>query len=101
MSDGHMLVTFGALSTAESDTRTIAGQIDATLDDLKAYLAPMVATWSGSAATEYNALQGQWDTAASELNTILRTIADAIARANENYGDAESKNTSMWAAPNA
>jgi early secretory antigenic target protein ESAT-6 len=96
MSDGHMLVTFGALSTAESDARTIAGQIDATLDDLRAYLAPMVSTWSGSAATEYNGLQSQWDTAAAELNTVLRTIADALRTANENYGEAERTNTGMW-----
>jgi len=95
--DGHMLVTFGSIATAESDTRTIAGQIDATLDDLKAYLAPMVSTWSGAAATEYNALQSQWDTAAAELNSILRTIADALHVANENYSEAERANTSIWA----
>ena len=95
--DGHMLVTFGSISTAESDTRAIAGQIDATLDDLKAYLAPMVSTWSGSAATEYNALQSQWDQAAAELNTILRTIADALGVANENYGNVERANRDIWA----
>jgi WXG100 family type VII secretion target len=96
MSDGHMLVTFGSIATAEADTRTIAGQIDATLDDLKAYLAPMVSTWSGSAATEYNGLQSKWDSAAVELNTILRTIADALHTANENYDSAERTNTSIW-----
>lgn len=95
--DGHMLVTFGSIATAETDTRSIAGQIDATLDDLKAYLAPMVSTWSGTAATEYNALQSQWDTAAAELNTILRTIADALNKANENYNRAEQANTNIWA----
>lgn len=97
MSDGHMLVTFGAVDAAATDADTIAGQIDQQLDDLQAYLAPLVATWTGQASTDYQGLQTKWDTSAGELNSILRSIATALWTANSNYTSAESANASMWA----
>ena len=97
MSDGHMLVTFGAIDAAASDTDTIASQIDGQLDDLKSYLAPLVASWEGQASGDYQALQAKWDTSAAELNQVLRQIAANIRTANQNYGDAERTNAAMWA----
>lgn len=97
MSNGHMLVTFGSIDGAAGDTDTIAGQIDSTLDDLKAYLAPMVASWEGAASTDYQALQAKWDTSAEELNTILRQVATTLRTANGNYTETESANASIWA----
>lgn len=97
MSDGHMLVTFGAVDAAAADADTIAGQIDQQLDDLHAYLAPLVASWTGQASADYQALQQRWDTSAGELNTILREIGTALRTANSNYTSAERANASMWA----
>jgi len=48
--DGHILVTFGAVNEAAMDTDGVASQIDAQLSDLKAYLAPLVGSWSGEAS---------------------------------------------------
>lgn len=96
MSD-HMLVTFGAIDAAASDTDAVAGQIDQQLDDLKSYLAPLVASWTGQAASDYQALQSKWDGSVAELNQILREIAVNLRTANQNYGDAERANTGIWA----
>ena len=95
MSD-HMLVTFGAIDAAASDTDGVAGQIDQQLDDLKSFLAPLVASWTGQAATDWQALQSKWDSSAAELNQVLREIANNLRTANQNYGDAERANTSIW-----
>ena len=94
----NILVTFGAVETASADTDAIAGQIDATLDQLKAYLAPMKSVWSGAASTDYQALQTRWDTTAADLNLVLHQIATALRTAQENYLAAEAHNAGVWAA---
>lgn len=96
MSDGHMLVTFGSIEAAASDTDQIAGQIDGQLDDLHSYLAPLVATWSGQASENYQGLQRQWDQSAEALNAILKEMAVAMRTANANYSSAEQANAGMW-----
>lgn len=85
----HIKVTFGAIDTAATDTDTIASSIDQQLDDLRGYIAPLVATWTGEASTSYQALQSRWDTSAAELNGILRQISAALRTSNENYSTAE------------
>ena len=92
-----MLVTFGAVENAAGDTDTVANHMGQQLDDLKSYLSPLIATWSGQASAEYQALQSQWDRSASELNVILRQIANALRAAHANYTQAERANTSIWA----
>jgi WXG100 family type VII secretion target len=92
----NILVTFGSIDTAAADTDAIAGRIDATLDQLKAYLAPMKQVWSGAASTDYQALQSRWDTSAADLNLVLHQIATALRTANENYTGTESHAVNMW-----
>ena len=95
--EGHMLVTFAAVENAAADTDTVAGHIDQQLDDLKTYLAPLVASWVGEASTDYQALQSRWDSGAADLNHVLREIASILRTAHANYTRAESANASIWA----
>ena len=94
--DGRMLVTFGAVENAATDADTVAGHIDRQLDDLRAYLSPLVASWTGEASSDYQALQSKWDTSAADLNAVLRQIATALRTAHANYAQAETANTSIW-----
>ena len=94
--DGHMLVTFGAINEAAMDTDSIAAQIAQQLSDLKAYLAPLVASWSGEASADFQALQSKWDQSAEDLNQILRQISQSLRTAGDNYQDTERKNASIW-----
>jgi WXG100 family type VII secretion target len=96
MAEGHILVSLAAVSEAAADTDAIAGQIEQQLADLKGYLAPMVAGWSGVASSDYQALQARWDTSAEDLNAVLRQIAGALRTAHGNYTEAETKNSSIW-----
>ncbi len=97
MADGGILVTFQALEEAVTDTNSVSGQIDSQLSDLKAYLAPMVSSWTGSASDDYKALQQKWDQSATDLNAVLREIAQSLQQAAQNYQQAENSNTSIWA----
>ena len=94
--DGRMLVTLGAVEGAAADADNVAGHIDRQLDDLRSYLSPLVASWSGQAAGDYQALQSRWDTSAADLNSVLREIAAALRTAHANYSEAEAANTAMW-----
>jgi WXG100 family type VII secretion target len=94
--DGHILVTFAAVNEGAADADTIAGQIEQQLSDLKAYVAPLVSSWEGQAAGNYQALQQKWDTSATDLNQVLRQIAQALRTAAHNYQGAENANSSIF-----
>jgi WXG100 family type VII secretion target len=93
----EILVTFSAIAGAQGDVNTAAARLNGQLGDLKAYLAPMVATWTGAAAENYNAKQRQWDEAAQALNEILAQIGRALGNAGDDFQSAEASNARMWA----
>lgn len=89
-------VTFSGLATAQADIAGATGRIQQQLDDLKRYLAPMVATWDGEAATFYRERQRTWDTSAADLAAVLAQIGQALGMANERYRTAEGSNRDLW-----
>ena len=93
----NILVTFGELANAQQSVSTTAQQMNAQLEDLKRSLAPMVSTWTGQAAEDYQAKQRQWDTAAADLNQVLSQISVALGHANEGYQQVETANAGRWA----
>jgi WXG100 family type VII secretion target len=95
-SSEQIKVSFSAIDTAASDTDTIATNLGQQLDDLKSFISPLVASWTGEAATSYQALQKQWDNSADQLNQILRQIAAALRTSNQNYTTAETANANIW-----
>ncbi|HYH30194.1 MAG TPA: WXG100 family type VII secretion target [Pseudonocardia sp.] len=89
-------VTFGALEAARADVGGAAARISARLEELERFLAPLVATWEGQAATDYQARQRQWDTAAADLAAVLAQIGVALGAADESYRQVEQANTARW-----
>ena len=89
-------VTFGALEAARADVGGTATRITGQLEELKRFLAPLVASWEGQAATEYQAKQRQWDTAAADLAAVLAQIGVALGTANESYRQVEQTNAARW-----
>ena len=89
-------VTFSQLAATQDQVRNTVSNINTQLADLKNYLAPLVSTWSGSAAENYNAAQAQWDRAANDLNAVLNAIGSALGQANEGYQATEKSNASRW-----
>lgn len=96
MSTPEIKVTFGALDAAQGDVAATAGRINTQLEDLKRYLAPMVATWTGQAAADYQAVQQRWDTSARALNDTLTRIGTALGQANDAYRQTEQANANRW-----
>lgn len=96
MSTSEIKVTFSALSAAQGDVSTTASRITGRLEDLKRFLAPMVATWQGRAAEDYQIKQRQWDTAAADIAAVLAQIGVALGTANDSYQQVEQANAARW-----
>lgn len=96
MPDGQIKVTFGELQAASSSISSNAQKIQSSLDDLKSYLAPLVAGWQGAASEEYNAHQRKWDLAAADLQSVMAAIGTAVAQAADDYQQGENQNALRW-----
>lgn len=96
MPEDRMVVTFGAINEAAMDTDSIATQISQQLEELKSYLSPLIASWSGEAAGDFQALQAKWDNSANDLNLVLRQVSQALRSAGEQYQATENANSSLW-----
>ncbi len=94
---GQIRVSFPALEETASYIDSKSQEANQLLADLKSMLQPLVATWTGAAAENYNHKQHLWDTAAADLNSVLSQISTALHTANANYIEAESANTRRWA----
>lgn len=96
MPDGPIKVTFGGLEAAAGNISTQAGRVQSALDDLKAYLQPLVASWTGNAAENYNVHQRKWDTSAADLQQVLAAIGAAVSSAADDYRQGEATNAGRW-----
>ena len=89
-------VSFAQLHATQEQVQSSVTKINQQLGDLKSYLRPMVSTWTGQAAENYNHAQAQWDRAAEDLNNVLHAIGNALGDANEGYQTTEKGNASRW-----
>jgi len=66
------------------------------LNDLQAEVKRVLAGWIGSSSEAYNAAQDKWNTAATDLQTVLASIGSATMSAAEAYKQAEDNNARRW-----
>ncbi|WP_329568231.1 WXG100 family type VII secretion target [Kitasatospora sp. NBC_01266] len=96
MSDGSIKVTFATIQDAGSEVRATAGRIQQHLDDLRAEVQRIAASWTGVAQQGYQARQAVWDQKAADLHNTLNQIAAALDNAHESYTTTESANAAIW-----
>ncbi len=96
MSNQTILVTFSDINQASADCNTVAATIESDLNDLRTYLGPIAASWTGSASVQYQSLQARWNSAANDLNAVLNNIGQALSVAYQNYSQAEHTNALIW-----
>ncbi|WP_042435818.1 WXG100 family type VII secretion target [Streptacidiphilus anmyonensis] len=95
-SNGHIMVNFGTVSQAASDVRQTASNVQSQLDDLRAGVQRIAASWEGKAQEGYQARQREWDSAAADLHSVLVQIAGALDSAAQNYQATENRNAGLW-----
>ncbi|WP_020668388.1 WXG100 family type VII secretion target [Amycolatopsis nigrescens] len=88
-------VDYATINAAAEDCKSTGGELEALFGDLKKQLNPLVETWTGSAQTEYQALQKQWDDSFTELKQLLAQIATALPQIADGYQSTESSVTKL------
>ncbi|MFI6449249.1 WXG100 family type VII secretion target [Kitasatospora sp. NPDC050543] len=92
----EILVSFATVSGAGSEVRQVAATIQAQLDELKAGVTKIAASWQGVAQEGYQAHQAKWDSKAADLQQVLGQIAHSLEEAASSYQSTENKNKAIW-----
>jgi WXG100 family type VII secretion target len=64
--------------TVRQEIHSTSARLNAALDDLRAQIAPLQATWTREAADAYRIEQTRWEQAAASLNDILFSLGNAV-----------------------
>ncbi|MEV1291215.1 WXG100 family type VII secretion target [Pseudonocardia sp. NPDC049635] len=89
-------VTFAAIDQAAADIDGASARITGQLGDLRQYLSPVVAGWTGDAAGRYNEAQQRWDRSATDLTATLQRIRTLVSTAGQSYQDVERRNAGRF-----
>ncbi|MGH3435197.1 MAG: WXG100 family type VII secretion target [Sciscionella sp.] len=89
-------VDFGQVAETAQQLTQLSQQVDQELEDLKGKIAQLAATWEGSASSDFQNTQNQWNQAARDLQQTQASIATAVHTAVENYQQTESANAKRW-----
>jgi WXG100 family type VII secretion target len=93
---GGVTVTFATIAEAAQNTQRTYQNLEQKLNDLHSYLQPMVATWSGTAAEQYQQKQQAWIQAQNDLGNVLQTIGRVLDETEQAYRQTESSNAQSW-----
>lgn len=91
-------VTFAEIDNARRNIGGTQQQIGQQLDDLKRFVAPLVADWTGQAAENYQVQQLESDKAWRDLNQVLAQIGVLVGQAHHNYLQTENAIANSWKA---
>ncbi|WP_333618385.1 WXG100 family type VII secretion target [Dietzia sp.] len=96
MNDSVIKYHHGNIAAGAAEITTSTGTLNSTLDQLRTYLQPLVASWTGESAVAYQALQHQWDTAAADLTSMLGAIASTTGQANDGMQSTDRRLAAGW-----
>ena len=96
MSDGHVKVDFGQVTSLAEGINSQANNIESHLDTLKTQISQLDQIWAGAASDGYKHTKQQWFTAADDLRGVLARIGAAVHAASESYSATEAGNAKMW-----
>jgi WXG100 family type VII secretion target len=85
-------VTPEYLANAATDARNTAEQIRGQLDQLKAYVVSLEASWKGVAHNRFVSLMAEYDILANMLHEALMGISSGLQGNYVNYRDSEQQN---------
>jgi early secretory antigenic target protein ESAT-6 len=87
----NIKVNYAGLSAASADIQKTAAAINSQLGDLQKFLAPLVATWTGTAADAYQEKQRIWNTAQADQQAVMEQMAKLPLVALERYRAVEMR----------
>lgn len=92
----RIAVSFDEVQQGRADTVRTHDNLNGTLGDLRGYLAPLVAEWTGAASEAYQQHQKLWDQGVADLNDVLFKVGAALDSSHTHYTSAESTNSARF-----
>lgn len=90
-------VDHAQLETAAQDFARRHEALQTVLTNLEDGLAPMIASWEGSAQSMYVEKKAAWDAAAADLAALLAGITRLTTDAHQGYVATVEANRATWA----
>lgn len=92
----QIYVDHAKLEAAAQDLARRQEALQQLLSSLENGLAPMIASWEGSAQSMYLEKKAAWDAAAADLTALLGSISRLTEEAHQSYLDAVNTNRTIW-----
>lgn len=96
MSDGMLLVNFGALQQAGGDIEKALNTLRAKLEEAESVGGALSQEWDGAAKEAYAERQARWRSASDDLANILRQIKGAVVESASDYSSTERAATQRF-----
>ena len=88
---------FGEIEyTVRQEIHSTSARLNAALDDLRAQIAPLQATWTREAADAYRVEQARWEQAAAALNDILFSLGNAVRDGADDVAAVDRSAAGAW-----
>lgn len=84
--------------TIRQEIHTTSARFNAALDELRAQVAPLQATWTREAAEAYRVEQARWEQSAAALNDILIRLGIAVRDGAADVADTDRRAAGAWGA---
>ncbi|MGE2730004.1 WXG100 family type VII secretion target [Mycolicibacterium vaccae] len=95
--DTTLSYDFGAIEySVRQEIHTTAARFNAALDDLRAQIAPLQATWTREAAEAYRVEQARWEQSAAALNEILVSLGNAVRDGADDVAATDRRAARAW-----
>lgn len=95
--DPTLSYDFGEIEfTVRQDIHSTSTRLNAALDDLRAQIAPLQATWTREAADAYRVEQARWEQAAGALNEILFSLGNAVRDGADDVAATDRSAANAW-----
>jgi WXG100 family type VII secretion target len=90
---------FGEIEyTVRQEIQSTSVRLNAALEDLRAQIAPLQASWTREAAEAYRVEQARWEQAAGALNDILVGLANAVRDGSDDVAATDRSAAHAWGA---
>lgn len=88
---------FGEIEyTVRQEIHSTSARFNASLEDLRAQIAPLQATWTREAADAYRVEQARWEQSAGALNEILVSLGNAVRDGSDDVADTDRRAANAW-----
>lgn len=90
---------FGEIEyTVRQEIQSTSARFNAALEDLRAQIAPLQATWTREAAEAYRVEQTRWEQSAAALNDILVSLSNAVRDGSDDVAATDRNAAHAWGA---